>query len=395
MSSGCASPRWRPAPASPRWCRASRSGCSSSRPRSWCCRATPIRSRRSRPARRSTLGPFLLRVDHLIMLACALALSAGVQLLLYRSRFGLALRAIIDNPVAAHLVGINVKAAVMLRLRARLGDRRHRRLSGARRRPAGHADVRHVGDVQGPDRDDDRRARLDPRRDRSAAWCSASSRRTASGISARRSATSSPISLLFACLVLRPGGLLGAAADARARASRAGSVSDGRLSGRRPLQHRRHLVHRAVGLSAAAHRRDFVRPAGVLRDRRLCGRDRDRAVGLAARRRRSAGAPPSAGAGGRAGRHADAAAARALLRDRDARLRRDGAAAVRAVPLSGDDRRRAGRPERRRRLPRHPLHLRERYRPAAIPRSDLRAARAPRLRASCCWSARASASPSA
>ena len=37
----------------------------------------------------------------------------GVQLLLYRSRFGLALRAIIDNPVAAHLVGINVKAAVM------------------------------------------------------------------------------------------------------------------------------------------------------------------------------------------------------------------------------------------------------------------------------------------
>jgi len=61
-----------------------------------------------------TLGPFLLRVDHLIMLGCALALSAGVQLLLYRSRFGLALRAIINNPVAAHLVGINVKTAVML-----------------------------------------------------------------------------------------------------------------------------------------------------------------------------------------------------------------------------------------------------------------------------------------
>jgi branched-chain amino acid transport system permease protein len=60
-----------------------------------------------------TLGPFLLRVDHLIMLVCALALSAGVQLLLYRSRFGLALRAIINNPVAAHLVGINVKTAVM------------------------------------------------------------------------------------------------------------------------------------------------------------------------------------------------------------------------------------------------------------------------------------------
>jgi branched-chain amino acid transport system permease protein len=59
------------------------------------------------------LGPFLLRVDHLIMLAAALALSLGVQLMLYRSRFGLALRAIIGNPVAAHLVGIDVKAAVL------------------------------------------------------------------------------------------------------------------------------------------------------------------------------------------------------------------------------------------------------------------------------------------
>jgi branched-subunit amino acid ABC-type transport system permease component len=59
------------------------------------------------------LGPFLLRADHLIMLACALALSAGLQLLLYRSRFGLALRAIIGDPVAAHLVGIDVKTAVL------------------------------------------------------------------------------------------------------------------------------------------------------------------------------------------------------------------------------------------------------------------------------------------
>jgi len=60
-----------------------------------------------------TLGPFLLRVDHLIMLACALALAAGVQFLLYRSRFGLVLRAIINNQTAAHLVGINVKAAII------------------------------------------------------------------------------------------------------------------------------------------------------------------------------------------------------------------------------------------------------------------------------------------
>jgi branched-subunit amino acid ABC-type transport system permease component len=59
------------------------------------------------------LGPFLLRVDHLIMLASALALSAAVHLLIYRSHFGLGLRAIINNPVAANLVGINVRSAIV------------------------------------------------------------------------------------------------------------------------------------------------------------------------------------------------------------------------------------------------------------------------------------------
>jgi branched-chain amino acid transport system permease protein len=61
-----------------------------------------------------TLGPFLLRADHLIMLVCALALTAAIHLALYRSRFGLALRAIIDQPMAAHLVGVNVKTATLL-----------------------------------------------------------------------------------------------------------------------------------------------------------------------------------------------------------------------------------------------------------------------------------------
>ena len=59
-------------------------------------------------------GPFLVRVDHLIMLASALGLAAAVHLTLHRTRFGLALRAIIGNPVAAHLVGINVRTAVLL-----------------------------------------------------------------------------------------------------------------------------------------------------------------------------------------------------------------------------------------------------------------------------------------
>ena len=59
-------------------------------------------------------GPFLVRIDHLIMLASALGLAAAVQLTLHRTRFGLAVRAIIGNPVAAHLVGINVRTAVLL-----------------------------------------------------------------------------------------------------------------------------------------------------------------------------------------------------------------------------------------------------------------------------------------
>jgi branched-subunit amino acid ABC-type transport system permease component len=55
-----------------------------------------------------------LRVDHLILLVCALALAAVVHLILYRTRFGLALRAIIGNPTAAHLVGIDVRRALLL-----------------------------------------------------------------------------------------------------------------------------------------------------------------------------------------------------------------------------------------------------------------------------------------
>ena len=58
------------------------------------------------------LGPFLLRVDHLIMLGAGLALAAALQLVLYRTRFGLALRAIIASPIAAHLVGVDVKLTV-------------------------------------------------------------------------------------------------------------------------------------------------------------------------------------------------------------------------------------------------------------------------------------------
>jgi len=62
-----------------------------------CCRATPTRFP-PLPAGGDPLtrGPVLLRFDHLIMLATALALSATFTSLLYRSRFG---------PCAARVIG--------------------------------------------------------------------------------------------------------------------------------------------------------------------------------------------------------------------------------------------------------------------------------------------------
>ncbi|HSD54972.1 MAG TPA: branched-chain amino acid ABC transporter permease [Burkholderiales bacterium] len=54
------------------------------------------------------LGPFTLRVDYLAMLACAVAASLGLHRLLTRTRFGLGVRAVIDNADAARLAGVNV-----------------------------------------------------------------------------------------------------------------------------------------------------------------------------------------------------------------------------------------------------------------------------------------------
>jgi branched-chain amino acid transport system permease protein len=53
-------------------------------------------------------GPFTLRVDALVMLVAAIAACAAVWMILYRTRFGLAVRALIDEPRAASLAGINV-----------------------------------------------------------------------------------------------------------------------------------------------------------------------------------------------------------------------------------------------------------------------------------------------
>jgi branched-chain amino acid transport system permease protein len=55
-------------------------------------------------------GALSIRVEHLVMLAAGTAICAGLWALLYRTRFGNAVRAVIDNPAAAGLSGINVSA---------------------------------------------------------------------------------------------------------------------------------------------------------------------------------------------------------------------------------------------------------------------------------------------
>jgi branched-chain amino acid transport system permease protein len=54
------------------------------------------------------LGAFILPVDALVLLGAAVLACAGLWWVLYRTRFGLAVRAVIEQPPAAALAGINV-----------------------------------------------------------------------------------------------------------------------------------------------------------------------------------------------------------------------------------------------------------------------------------------------
>jgi branched-chain amino acid transport system permease protein len=58
-------------------------------------------------------GPFLVRVEHLIAAFIAILAALGVHALLTRSRLGLALRTVIDNPMAARIVGIPVERMLL------------------------------------------------------------------------------------------------------------------------------------------------------------------------------------------------------------------------------------------------------------------------------------------
>jgi branched-chain amino acid transport system permease protein len=60
-------------------------------------------------------GPLTIRVEALVMMAVAASGCGALWWLLYRTRFGAAVRAVIDNPVAAGLSGISVPA-VSLRI---------------------------------------------------------------------------------------------------------------------------------------------------------------------------------------------------------------------------------------------------------------------------------------
>ena len=54
------------------------------------------------------IGPFFLRSEHLTQFVVAVVLVAVVHTVLYRTRFGLSVRAVSENPLAARFMGINV-----------------------------------------------------------------------------------------------------------------------------------------------------------------------------------------------------------------------------------------------------------------------------------------------
>jgi branched-chain amino acid transport system permease protein len=62
-----------------------------------------------------TFGPFFLRVESLLMLLVAIAVCISGWKALYATRFGIAVRAVIDDPRAAELSGISV-GAISLRI---------------------------------------------------------------------------------------------------------------------------------------------------------------------------------------------------------------------------------------------------------------------------------------
>jgi branched-chain amino acid transport system permease protein len=61
-----------------------------------------------------SLGPLTLRPESLVMIGAAVAVCVFLRWLLYRTRFGIGVRAIVDNGTAAELAGINASRTFML-----------------------------------------------------------------------------------------------------------------------------------------------------------------------------------------------------------------------------------------------------------------------------------------
>ena len=60
------------------------------------------------------VGPLMLRADQIAMLLITLVIASAVTAMLSRTRLGLAIRAVIDQPRAAAIVGIQVQRVMML-----------------------------------------------------------------------------------------------------------------------------------------------------------------------------------------------------------------------------------------------------------------------------------------
>lgn len=60
------------------------------------------------------IGPLLLRIEHLLAAVLALAAALVLHHTLQRTRLGLAIRMVIDNPTAAHIVGVPVERVLTI-----------------------------------------------------------------------------------------------------------------------------------------------------------------------------------------------------------------------------------------------------------------------------------------
>ena len=308
-------------------------------------------------------GPLLVRLDHLIMLAARWRSSAA--------RASVALSHAVRPRTARHHRAISV-AAQSVRdrcpqhhaqgLRAGVGDRRHRRLSGAVGQPAGHADVRDVGDVEGADRHDDRRAGLDPRRDCRRSRCSASSRSHSQWLcSGRRFAISPPMACCSSCWCCGRAACFGTAAvsESAARSGR-GSMDDyliGVLSNIGMIS----FVALSAYLLLLTGEISFGQQAFFAIGAYAAGIATAMWgwpfwLGARVRARRQAAPPPCWSDCRRCG------CTGSISPSRRSRLPRWCGSCSSCSAIRSCDRRRAGRAERHRGFPQYPLHLRERCR---------------------------------